>query len=407
MPNAPTIAAPAIESPAKGPAPSTGSASARRQPYMPAFLAVENLTNLPNTCPSCDSRRLYVLPYPSAHPRFRHLHVVGCGSCGLCWVPPGGIDLDAYYAGTYSTENRRDRSADPARYFRDLEEGRGNRWYYQRAQRHAGYLSSMGVEVRRVLEIGAGPGYFLHALRHECGQPERMLAIEPDPASAKYLQYLGVDITTLDAFDAAAPLDAVCASHSLEHFWIDQISDLLARIALALAEDGVFIGEVPLGSLLRHALGGRHEPHTIFFTYDALDDMLRAAGFQSLTLFHCNPPKCRPREDAVYEPAKWKEHDGYGSIVWIATKVANDQRLTHIRTTVSPAPSTTVNTPPSPQPDRALAPRVSQPAPPHAGSRLPSGPQQIGEHKRWRLLRKLMRDPRRFFADALAKRVRK
>ena len=122
-------------------------------------------------------------------------------------------------------------------------------------------------------------------------------------------------------------LDGVCSSHSLEHFWLDDLATLLEHVAGALAPDGMFVAEVPLGSLLRHALYYQHDPHTVFFTYDALDHMLRGAGFRSVAMTCSNTGQLRPRKDAVYHPRLWEELDGMGSIVAIATKLDQDDRL--------------------------------------------------------------------------------
>lgn len=297
-----------------------------RSGWVPCFIPVRDLLQV-QPCVVCQagSDRRYVFPYPSVHERFKGLYVLGCGACGVSWVPPGAVDLEAYYATTYASENRADRSEAPAAYFANI---RSKKQYYDRARRHAKYSLLLGRPIKRVLDLGSGPGYFLHALKEREPGIEQSFAVEPDLASHKYLQHLGAEIVPWTEVASLAPLDIVLSSHSLEHYWIDQLPAVLSSVAASLAEDGLFVFEVPSADLLRTNWHYIHEPHTVFFSRDAIDCLLRSAGFQAVALIPLYDKRFPVRPDAVFTPTAYPDLEATGGIVGIASRIADDPRMT-------------------------------------------------------------------------------
>jgi len=299
-----------------------------RSGWVPCLIPVKELIALPE-CIVCGagSERRFVYPYPSTHERFSSLYVLGCGACGVSWVPRGALDLDEYYASTYARENRNDRAEPPASYFANVESKKG---YYDRARRQAEYTRLLGRPVKTVLDLGSGPGYFLYVLDRLQPGIEQRYAVEPDLASHKYLKHLGAKVVVLDEVESLHPIDIVLSSHSLEHYWLEQLPGVLRSVGRSLAEDGLFVFEVPSADLLRTNWHYIHEPHTTFFSRDAVDLLLRSAGFCSVALIPLYDKRFPVRKDAVFHPTKYPELEATGGIVGVASRVANDPRVAEL-----------------------------------------------------------------------------
>ena len=295
-----------------------------RSGWVPCFIPVSELQELPD-CPVCDAthEHRYVYPYPASHERFRSLYVFGCGQCGVSWVPSGALDLGQYYASVYAEENRHDRDVPAERYFASVE----STHYFQRARRQAEYVSLLGRPAERVLDLGSGPGYFLYALEKAQGRIGHKFACEPDRASHKYLEYLDAELVDWTEIERVQPLDVVLSSHSLEHYWLDELPGLLRSVRHALSDDGLFVFEVPSADLLRTPWHYRHDPHTVFFSRDSMDLLLRKAGFASVGLIPLYDKRFTPRPDAVFTPKLYPELADTGGIVGVASTRSNDPRV--------------------------------------------------------------------------------
>jgi SAM-dependent methyltransferase len=100
--------------------------------------------------------------------------------------------------------------------------------------------------VRRVLDVGANRGSFIHALR-AINPGAQILAVEPDGrVVASYAGLPGVE-TRVERIENVAlepgVYDLIYSSHTLEH--VKSVRDHLAQMADALSADGVLFIEAP------------------------------------------------------------------------------------------------------------------------------------------------------------------
>lgn len=227
-------------------------------------------------CPACAHPATHSSDYPSRHRLFADKPVFYCAYCGLGFVMNMAPVLAQYYQHEYARSNRGDRNEDPAQYFRDMEaeDDAGLIKYRNRAKRQMFLLEENGARFGRVLDYGSGPGYFLQA----CGTKDAH-AVEPDVLSHKYLSHLGARIHTDVSTLPQGAFDTIVASHAIEHLPAEALGSTLAALVGALAPQGRLLIEVPQGGhSYLHLAGQRQDPHTLFFTGQALVEAMRAAG---------------------------------------------------------------------------------------------------------------------------------
>lgn len=158
--------------------------------------------------------------------------VRACVECGLVflWPRPDDAELAAYYAGEYRAEY--DGAVSPeATYRKATAEAR------QRAARVRPVLGAGA----RVLEVGAGSGAFLDAIR---GDAATVLGVEPGTAHRAWArETLGIDMVGSVDELGARRFDVVGLFHTLEH--VPDPVRFLARLAGHLAPGGTLAIEVP------------------------------------------------------------------------------------------------------------------------------------------------------------------
>jgi SAM-dependent methyltransferase len=234
------------------------------------------LTQEGPACPACAAPATHSSDYPSRKKPFSRQTVLYCTACGLGFVPSMAEVLREFYKRDYADSNRGDREVAPAQYFEDLAAGETATFakYTNRVKRQIRLLKKNGARFGRVLDYGSGPGYFLQA----CGASEPH-AVEPDERSQKYLHHIGATIhDSLDSLPQAA-FDTIVASHSIEHLPSEELNATLVALLGALAPDGRLLIEVPQGGHSHlHLAGHRQDPHTLFFTGQALSWALRLCG---------------------------------------------------------------------------------------------------------------------------------
>jgi len=251
-------------------------------------------------CPACATAAEWSSDYPSRAKPFARHRVLYCTHCGLGFVRDMGAVLARYYREDYGRSNRGDRQLPPAEYFAAQVAGADPALekYADRVQRQIDLLRQHDARFDRVLDYGSGPGYFLQA----SGAVEAH-AIEPDEMSHKYLDYLGAtrhaDVQSLPA----KSFDTIVASHVIEHLPSEELQPTLERLLAALAPGGRLLIEVPQGghSYLRLA-GHRQDPHTLFFTGQALVEAVTSAGgdiLYQMALGRVHNPR---REKPIYRP---------------------------------------------------------------------------------------------------------
>lgn len=252
-------------------------------------------------CPACGTPASHRADYPSRVRPFAAMPMQVCARCGLSFVTDVKEVLNAYYTRDYAQQNRQDRDMEPAAYFKsiDAQDYPAFATYVTRSTRQISLLQKFGAPLERVLDYGSGPGYILHLL-----QAKGAHAVEPDLHSHKYLQHLGATIHADLSTVPEASFDTIVASHTIEHLSAEELQPVLRGLLSKLTETGRLLIEVPQGGHSQlHLRGERQDPHTLFFTGEALVQAVKRAGgqivFQQAVSRVDNPR----RDDPIYTPS--------------------------------------------------------------------------------------------------------
>lgn len=271
-----------------------------RRARSPVF-DVEKLARM--NCSICGSSDLDVLRYPVYKSSlFAGLLLASCRCCGLGWVPIEDFDytLDSFYRDEYADAFFSERTSKLAYYSqknpvwtKEIHRPR------DRARKHAQDVARFGP-LRRVLDIGAGVGLFLHAV-----EADEKYAVELDQHAVRILEHeLGVTVQSSRA-EREEFFDLVMASHSLEHFTYNSIPTVLNDVKCALRAGGIFYIEVPSGAeqLSEFSAGKRRnqrmEPHTLFFSSASLLRLLLSSGFEILETQLCSWTRMHVPQDEL------------------------------------------------------------------------------------------------------------
>ena len=138
------------------------------------------------------------------------------------------------------------------------------------------------------LDIGGSDGMALHIALQLCPSI-RPFAIEPDVHSHPSLKALGIQIISSTFGKEPIPelegklFHGILMSHVLEHYNGCDVLDILKHIRKILADESVFLCEVPQEDLKRF-LDVRYNdaPHLSFFTKEALIKAFEESGFDVL-----------------------------------------------------------------------------------------------------------------------------
>ena len=118
------------------------------------------------------------------------------------------------------------------------------------------------------MDIGPGIGWSFISAQHILGNV-RLFTIELcREAKEYYTKYLD-KITIANNFgEIKENMDVILMSHSLEHFDIHDIDELLINIHSVLADNGILIVEVPNETKMPYR--NNHTPHLSFFSLESL-----------------------------------------------------------------------------------------------------------------------------------------
>lgn len=139
-----------------------------------------------------------------------------------------------------------------------------------------------------ILDVGCGPGHFLHYLKQRgC---ENYLGIDQSPECVDACRAVGLPAHRADAFDylvtAPGAFAAVTCSDLLEHLEPDRGVDLLKRCRRALSPDGVLLVKVPNMACPVAPCRTRYVDltHAAGYTDHSLRTALQVAGFDRVTI---------------------------------------------------------------------------------------------------------------------------
>jgi SAM-dependent methyltransferase len=193
--------------------------------------------------------------------------LVQCRRCGFATTDPVPASLDRYYPPRY-------------RRFNPFAAFVLHRLYLRRVDRWLARLPPSGL----ALEIGAGTGWMLRALRERgwraLGSERSLDAAAPARSAAGAPMFVG-DLTALRE---APVLDLVIMFHVLEHL-ADPLTELRAAAARLRPGGTIVLGLPNIGSW-QARLSGHHwmhldvPRHLGHFTPDAIERALRASGFR-------------------------------------------------------------------------------------------------------------------------------
>jgi SAM-dependent methyltransferase len=222
-------------------------------------------------CPSCG-------PQP-ARPwtRLGEWTVVSCARCGLriTWPRPGPEVLARVYA-----ENA---------YYEDT--GMGASAAADWPERARGILGLIPADVRSVLDLGAGEGHLVAALKAVGVEAD---GIEPSPAGRQAARQIhGLDLGTRLAEAPRKAYDLVTLVHSLEH--VPDPPASLADASAVLRPGGHLFIEVPHADSVELWRPARRRQllclpvHLYHFTPETLAPIVRRSGLEIVGLHLYNP----------------------------------------------------------------------------------------------------------------------
>jgi len=212
---------------------------------------------------------------------FDGLSILVCNNCGFGFAYPfiDEAKLSAFYSSHYRAENSSHFAPDG---------GSGAAVFSTRAAAQL-LLAKTFRDFKpgeSFLDIGPG-GSATFITAEELLPGIKCVAVEPDSFCQEALRAAGVEVIE-DVFSATPPrklsgrhFALILMSHVLEHYNAPDLPKVLKNVRDLLADDGVFVCEVP-GIGVRQHPGYEDTPHLSFFSESSLKDIFRKNGFEVL-----------------------------------------------------------------------------------------------------------------------------
>ena len=140
------------------------------------------------------------------------------------------------------------------------------------------YLDEQNLELSSVLEIGPGQGYLMQEFKNRVPDLDYYV-VESDTSVHDGLKRQGAAVIDVTDVKTIKPVDAVIATHVLEHT-LDPVG-FLRHFTTALRPGGAVFIETPC---LDHEYKDLHEPHVLFFEKSTLGRCFEMCGLQHITL---------------------------------------------------------------------------------------------------------------------------
>lgn len=216
---------------------------------------------------------------------FSNLEIASCDICGFGFVK-NKIDLEElgeYYSKFYRSKN--------SPFYFNFEKKINNRI----AIDYAGDRSFAQLTLARAfakfnphdifLDIGPGKGGSLLFANHLFQSPQ-LYCIELTKGASEFfkLNHKATTFETLDRFiTKGLQAKILLMSHSLEHYRVEDLTDLLIELKSSLVNDGVIVVEVPHCDIRIHReVRGNDTPHLLFFSMESLKKLFEKNGFEIL-----------------------------------------------------------------------------------------------------------------------------
>lgn len=222
-------------------------------------------------CPVCgggNTRRQGTFRHE--HPIFSGCSRMICGECEMVFTSPmpTDVDLSNYNASYFATAHGGQPNSPMAQaFFSGI--ARLRLAFLKR------FLDRHQVDIKRVLELGPGPGFFARSWLEQAPQTVYS-ALETDSSSHESLMRLGV--TLVDSADEVCT-DLVVMSHVLEH--VPDPVGFVQAATRGLRSGGALFIEVPCRDWEHKALD---EPHILFFDKVSMRRLLDGLGFNDIEI---------------------------------------------------------------------------------------------------------------------------
>jgi ubiquinone/menaquinone biosynthesis C-methylase UbiE len=226
------------------------------------------------SCPVCNSTDNRIIrSYRGSSNVFRSLQLTMCNTCSMVFTNPMPSEWDL--------------TSFNASYFKNAHGGKSNTKVADsffngiaklRYQFVKNYLENIKKDVKIVLEIGPGPGYF--ATHWVNKHPDtNYIAVESDSSCYPSLQKVGIKIISdMDELQENY-VDLVVISHVLEH--VTNPAAFLSFATSKLKKGGVLFIEVPCQDWKHKPLD---EPHLLFFEKKSMQLLLEKLAFKGIYL---------------------------------------------------------------------------------------------------------------------------
>lgn len=221
-------------------------------------------------CPACKGAEINIVrPYRYIHAIYKEMHLAKCRSCTLVFsIPMPSDDSLKEFNSSYfdSAHGGLQQSAVALAFFKGIAK--------IRAAHLNKFLVKNSIEVRHVLEIGPGHGFF--AENWISKHPNiRYYAMETDTTCHNYLRQLNVEL--ISSNDSLQDADVVIMSHVLEH--VSSPFEFLSSVTKSLRSGGVIFIEVPCQDWKHKSID---EPHLLFFEKKSMNVLLKSLNFSEI-----------------------------------------------------------------------------------------------------------------------------
>ena len=221
---------------------------------------------------------------------FKKLEIVHCTSCGFGFSTP---ELDEKLVNNFYSDQYRGKESTFHINFSKLKGNLGVKDIRNSRAFGQLYLARSFCKFNKqdiFLNIGPGVGGSFNVANILLNNPN-LRAIELSRGAKEFYKdfYCAESHNSINDF-VSSNLEAqiIIMSHSLEHYRLSDLSELLSNLSLALAKNGVAVIEVPHVDLRIHEKNrGTDTPHFLFFSLESIKKLFEKNSFEILFIDTC------------------------------------------------------------------------------------------------------------------------
>ena len=223
-------------------------------------------------CPICSSNKTEILRnFRNTSNIYSEMKLIQCLSCDMVFADPmPNVKAIEDYNSTYFS------SAHGAQPQSDVANAFFSGLARLRLAHVENYLKKKSIDVKNILEIGPGNGYFAqHWL--ETDSTVKYSVIETDSTYHTNLKNLGVQIINTSDTKELEEVDLVIISHVLEH--VTDPYEFLTKVTSRLRKGGVLFVDVPCNDWMHKP---NDEPHLLFFNKNSISHLFQKMEFKDI-----------------------------------------------------------------------------------------------------------------------------